>query len=492
MTMMGHSAPGEEGGRTLAHGQWQTVRTTLRDKLGSSAFDFYIKGLLLLSAKDDVVVLAAPTTFIRGYVSNSYLETLRQAWGQVRGRPTTVQVIFDQTVIPAQPSNDDARTTNGSASTTSSSNGSRPVMTNGHATAPVDAESSNWDGGLGLKLDPRYTFDDFIVGKPNEFAYTAARGLAEDNAVEFTQLFIHGGSGVGKTHLMQAIAWEIRRRFPEKRVLYLSSERFITSFIRAIRYKEMIQFKEQLRAADILLIDDVHLLGGKESTQEEFFYTFNALVEGGRKIVLTADRPPVDLDGIEERIKSRLSWGLAVQIDPANFELRLSILQSKAEMFRKRYPLVVVPDKVLEFLAHKVIASVRTLEGGLHRVIAHAALVNRPVTLEFVQEILPDLLRASDRKILIEDIQRKVADYYNIRLTDLLSPRRSRVVARPRQVAMYLAKTLTTRSLPEIGRKFGGRDHTTVIHAVRKIGELRQTDAALNEDISVLQRMIEG
>jgi chromosomal replication initiator protein len=489
---MGHLAPSEEGGRTLAHTQWQTVRNILRDKLGQSAFDFYIKGLLLLSAKDDVVVLAAPTTFIRGYVSSSYSETLRQTWAQVRGRTTTVQVIFDQTVIPARPSSDE-KPVNGSATAgtngANGTNGAHSAVTNGHA--PADAET-NWDGGLGCKLDPRYTFDDFIVGKPNEFAYTAARGLAEDNAVEFTQLFIHGGSGVGKTHLMQAIAWEIRRRFPERRVLYLSSERFITSFIRAIRYKEMMQFKEQLRAADILLIDDVHLLGGKESTQEEFFYTFNALVEGGRKIILTADRPPVDLDGIEERIKSRLSWGLAVQIDPANFELRLSILQSKAEMFRKRYPLVVVPEKVLEFLAHKVIASVRTLEGGLHRVIAHAALVNRPVTLEFVQEILPDLLRASDRKILIEDIQRKVADYYNIRLTDLLSPRRSRVVARPRQVAMYLAKTLTTRSLPEIGRKFGGRDHTTVIHAVRKIGELRQTDAALNEDISVLQRMIEG
>jgi chromosomal replication initiator protein len=483
---MGHTAPSEDGGRTLAHTHWQNVRTILRDKLGSSAFDFYIKGLLLLSAKDEVVVLAAPTTYIRGQVTGSYLEALRHTWAQVRGRTTTVQVIFDQTVIPPRPSSDDKQP---NGSTPAGTNGAHSVASNGPALADAEA---NWDGGLGCKLDPRYTFDDFIVGKPNEFAYTAARGLAEDNAVEFTQLFIHGGSGVGKTHVMQAIAWDIRRRLPEKRVLYLSSERFITSFIRAIRFKEMIQFKEQLRAADILLIDDVHLLGGKESTQEEFFYTFNALVEGGRKIVMTADRPPVDLDGIEERIKSRLSWGLAVQIDPANFELRLSILQSKAEMFRKRYPLVVVPDKVLEFLAHKVIASVRTLEGGLHRVIAHAALVNRPVTLEFVQEILPDLLRASDRKILIEDIQRKVADYYNIRLTDLLSPRRSRVVARPRQVAMYLAKTLTTRSLPEIGRKFGGRDHTTVIHAVRKIGELRQTDAALNEDISVLQRMIEG
>lgn len=484
--MMGQTATGEDEGRRIAQGQWQDVRAILKEKLGQSPFDFYIHDLMLLSVKDNVIVLGAPTSFIRRYVSSSYLDLLRQAWSQVRPGDATVQVIFDESVAP-RPSSARANAIGAGATVSPIS----PSLSTPTSPAIADADA-NWDGGLGCKLDPRYTFEDFIVGKPNEFAYTTARGMAEENATEFTQLFIHGGSGVGKTHLMQAIAWELRRRYPEKRVLYLSSERFITSFIRAIRYKEMMQFKEQLRAADVLLIDDVHLLGGKESTQEEFFHTFNALVEGGRKIVLTADRPPVDLDGIEERIKSRLSWGLAIQIDPANYELRLSILQSKAEMFRRRYPQVIVPDKVLEFLAHKIIASVRTLEGGLHRVIAHAALINRPVTLEFVTEILPDLLRASDRKILIEDIQRKVADYYNIRLTDLLSPRRSRVVARPRQVAMYLAKTLTTRSLPEIGRKFGGRDHTTVIHAVRKIGELRQTDAALNEDVIVLQRMIEG
>jgi chromosomal replication initiator protein len=286
---------------------------------------------------------------------------------------------------------------------------------------------------------------------------------------------------------MHAIAWQIRKKDPNRRVLYLSAEKFMYQFIRALRFKDTMAFKEQFRSVDVLMIDDVQFISGKDSTQEEFFHTFNALVDQNRQVVISADKSPSDLEGMEERLRSRLGWGLVADIHPTTYELRLGILQAKAESMN-----VQINAKVLEFLAHKITSNVRELEGALNRIVAHAELVGRAITLESTQEVLHDLLRANDRRVTIDEIQKKVAEHYNIRLADMHSARRARAVARPRQVAMYLAKQLTARSLPEIGRKFGGRDHTTVMHAVKKVEELRTSDQSFAEDVELLRRMLEG
>jgi chromosomal replication initiator protein len=342
---------------------------------------------------------------------------------------------------------------------------------------------------LSAPLDARFTFDSFIVGKSNELAYAAARRVAEADTVPFNPLFLYGGVGLGKTHLMHAIAWHIRLRHPERRVIYLSAEKFMYQFIRALRFKDTMAFKQQFRSVDVLMIDDVQFIAGKDTTQEEFFHTFNALCDQNRQIVISGDRSPADLEGIEERMRSRLGWGLVADIHPTDYELRLSILQSKAE---RAGAAKSIPPKVLEFLAHRITSNVRELEGALNRILAYSNLVGRPVTLESAQEVLQDLLRANDRRVTIEEIQKRVAEHFNIRLADMHSARRARAVARPRQIAMYLAKQLTSRSLPEIGRKFGGRDHTTVMHAVRKVEELRESDSAFAEDVDLLRRMLEG
>jgi chromosomal replication initiator protein len=286
---------------------------------------------------------------------------------------------------------------------------------------------------------------------------------------------------------MHAIAWDIRKRDPQRTVIYLSAEKFMYRFIRALREQNTVDFKEQFRSVNVLMIDDVQFIGGKESTQEEFFHTFNTLVDQGRQIVLSADKSPSDLEGMQERLKSRLNCGLVADIHATTYELRLGILQSKADQLG-----VEVPQKVTEFLAHRITSNVRELEGALNRVVAHAQLIGRAITLETTQEVLHDLLRANDRRITIDDIQKQVAQHFNIRLADMYSARRARSIARPRQVAMYLAKQLTSRSLPEIGRKFGGRDHTTVMHAVRKVEELRDSEAAFAEDLELLKRTLQG
>jgi chromosomal replication initiator protein len=303
----------------------------------------------------------------------------------------------------------------------------------------------------------------------------------------FNPLFLYGGVGLGKTHLMHAIAWHVRKRACDRKIIYLSAEKFMYQFIRALRYKSTMDFKEQFRSVDLLMIDDVQFISGKDSTQEEFFHTFNALVDANRQIVISADKSPSDLERMEERMRSRLGWGLVADLHPTTYELRLGILQSKAEQSGLQ-----IPTKVMEFLAHKITSNVRELEGALNRIAAHVQLVGRDITLESVQEVLHDLLRSNERRVTIDDIQRKVAEHFNIKLGEMTSDRRARAVARPRQVAMYLAKLLTTRSLPQIGRKFGGRDHTTVMHAVRKIEELMRTDPSLAEDVELLRRMLQG
>jgi chromosomal replication initiator protein len=476
--------------------QWQRVRTRLRVSFGDAAFNSWLKPLALADeglAKDGDVHLAVPTRFMRDWVANHYSERLREIWRlenadvrrviiHVRPTASTQSPQAGKAMaatVPAIEPGAPAGLTNRAGSVVSTAT-SRPAL---QVRDMDDVERE-----LSAPLDPRFTFDSFITGKSNELARAAALRVAESPTVTYNPLFLYGGVGLGKTHLMHAIGWHIRQRFPERRVVYLSAEKFMYQFIRALRFKDTMAFKEQFRSVDVLMIDDIQFIAGKESTQEEFFHTFNALCDQNRQIIVSGDRSPSDLEGIEERMRSRLGWGLVADIHPTDFELRLSILQAKAE----KNGLTNIPQEVLEFLARRITSNVRELEGALNRISAYASLVGKPVTVTSAQEVLQDLLRANDRKVTIEEIQKRVAEHYSIRFADMHSPRRARAVARPRQVAMYLAKQLTSRSLPEIGRKFGGRDHTTVMHAVRKIEELREIDAAFAEDIDLLRRKLES
>jgi len=344
----------------------------------------------------------------------------------------------------------------------------------------------------GATLDDRFTFDSFVVGKPNELAHAAARRVAEGGPVTFNPLFLYGGVGLGKTHLMHAISWELQMRDPDIRVLYLSAEQFMYRFVQALRDKQMMDFKHLFRSVDVLMVDDVQFIAGKDSTQEEFFHTFNALVDQRKQIIISADRAPGEIEGLESRIVSRLQSGLVVDLHPTSYELRLGILQKKVEQFRPQFRGVVLADGVLEFLAHRITSNVRVLEGALMRLFAFGSLVDREVDLNLTQECLTDILRQSDRKTTVEEIQRKVSDHYNIRLSDLIGPKRVRTFARPRQVAMYLCKQLTQRSLPEIGRRFGGRDHTTIMHGIKRIEELKAKDSQIAEDLDLLRRSLDG
>jgi chromosomal replication initiator protein len=458
--------PGVDG--TLAS-QWAQVRGRLRSEFGEATFRSWLKPLTLVGQHDSAIDIAVKTRFMRDWISQHYAERIRALWQAANPAVRSVEFIVDG-------SRPQAMKAQSMPIERPAAEAPRAEATNGFAPEEVSAP-----------LDPRFTFENFVVGKSNELAHAAAQRVAEARAVPFNPLFLYGGVGLGKTHLMHAVAWHIKRRTPARRVIYLSAEKFMYQFIRALRQKNVMTFKEQFRSVDVLMIDDVQFITGKESTQEEFFHTFNALVDQNRQVVISADKSPHDLEGIEERMRSRLGWGLVADIHPTTYELRLGILQSKAEQMK-----AAVQPKVLEFLAHKIVSNVRELEGGLNRILAHSTLIGRPITLETTQEVLHDLLRANDRRVTIEEIQRRVAEHFNMKLADMHSERRARAVARPRQVAMYLAKQLTTRSLPEIGRKFGNRDHTTVMHAVRKIEELCTLDAGFSEDVELLRRMLEG
>ncbi|EIE51612.1 chromosomal replication initiation protein [Citreicella sp. 357] len=357
---------------------------------------------------------------------------------------------------------------------------------------PAPAQSAQPDVLPSAPLDARFTFDRFVVGKPNELAHAAAKRVAEGGLVTFNPLFLYGGVGLGKTHLMHAIAHDLKTNRPDLNVLYLSAEQFMYRFVQALRERRMMDFKELFRSVDVLMVDDVQFIAGKDSTQEEFFHTFNALVDQNKQIIISADRAPDEIKDLENRIRSRLQSGLVVDLHPTDYELRLGILQSKVLTYREQYPSLQIDDGILEFLAHRISTNVRVLEGALTRLFAFASLVGQPITMELTQDCLADVLRASDRKISIEEIQRKVAEHYHIRLSDLIGPKRVRNFARPRQVAMYLCKQLTARSLPEIGRRFGGRDHTTVMHGVKRIEELRIKDSQIADDIELLRRALEA
>ena len=466
---------------------WARIRARLRDEVGEAEYRTWLRQMTFAGVDGDEAVILLPTRFSRDWVRGHYGDRLSLLWQELHPSVRRVDI---RVASPA-----DATAANAAPAGTATAAPPRPA-------APPAAESGLGESLLprgGEKpagdarndwlapLEPRFTFDTFVVGKPNEFAHACARRVAEKPASPgFNPLFLYGGVGLGKTHLMHSIAWAIREAEPPRSVAYMSAEKFMYRFIAALRSQSTMEFKESLRSVDVLMIDDLQFLIGKDNTQEEFFHTFNALVDAGKQIVVSADKSPSDLNGLEDRLRTRLGCGMVADLHATTYELRLSILETKAAAAQ-----VAVPAKVLELLAHKITTNVRELEGALNRLIAHANLFGRPVTLESVHDVLHDVLRAHDKRISIEEIQKKVAEHYNIRLTDMSSARRARNVARPRQVAMYLAKQLTQRSLPEIGRRFGNRDHTTVMHAVSRIAELMEADAGFAEDVALLRKMLE-
>ena len=462
----------------MTHDTWGRVRSELLQSVGNDAFKNWIEPLEFGEISDGVARFFVPTSFMGTWVSRNFGDEILRTLG--RNDMDVHRLDF-------------CVKSGGAAVETPEADRAAPAEAPADETMVAPDAPGRDDIDLpGAPLDVRFTFETFVVGKPNELAHAAARRVAEGGSVTFNPLFLYGGVGLGKTHLMHAIAWELQSRGPALNVVYLSAEQFMYRFVQALRDRRMMDFKEMFRSVDVLMVDDVQFIAGKDSTQEEFFHTFNALVDQNKQIIISADRAPGEIENLEERIKSRLQCGLVVDLHPTDYELRLGILQSKVDVFANQYPGLQINDGVLEFLAHRISSNVRVLEGALTRLYAFASLVGHEISLELAQDCLADILRASERKVSIEEIQRQVSEHYNIRLSDMIGPKRVRSFARPRQVAMYLCKQMTSRSLPEIGRRFGGRDHTTVMHGVRRIEELRNQDDQIAEDIEILRRTLQG
>ena len=475
---------------------WKYIQEQLKRDLGDSTFRSWVKLLEVADFNAYRLRLSAPSRFVRDWIQANYSGCISKLWMAKITSLQSVEIIVRAAERPSQlkPPVKSPATCNqpplASGVNDPLQAHKRPARIMNCGRSFADTSKDNSTGqifGEATPLDRRFTFERFVVAKPNELAYAAAQRVAESSQVAFNPLFLYGGVGLGKTHLMHAIAWRIKELEPERRVVYLSAERFMWQFVTALRTNKMMEFKEAFRTVDVLMIDDIQFIGGKEASQEEFFHTFNALVDQNHQVIISADRSPQDLQGLEDRLKSRLGWGLVADIHPTTYELRLGILQSKAEHLP-----IDIPAQVLEFLAYRITSNVRELEGALTRLVAHSTLIGREVSLRMAQEVLKDVLCANDRRVTIEEIQRKVAEHFEIKLDEMHSARRARSVARPRQVAMYLAKQLTARSLPEIGRRFGGRDHTTVMHAIRKVEELRGADTSFAEDVDLLRRVLEG
>ncbi len=440
---------------------WSKITSELKKSLDKDTFQNWIKPIYFESHIDTSLTLSVPTRFLRDWIIKNYASVIKKAYMDQGHSIDKLAILVKE-------------------------NNNRIIPGTEVIYEDKDDDEDTYYDDISAPLDPKFTFDNFIVGKPNELAYAAAQRVAQSEVVSFNPLFLYGGVGLGKTHLMHAVAWNIKKRNPKKNVVYLTAEKFMYQFIKALRFKNIMSFKEQFRSVDVLMIDDVQFIIGKDNTQEEFFHTFNTLIDKKRQIIISADKSPADLDGLEDRLKSRLGWGLVADIHPLTYELRLGILQAKAEQKSLN-----LKQEVMEFLANKITNNVREMEGALNRLAVHASIQDSEISVDLVKDVLKDLLRTNSRKITIDEIQKKVVEHYNIKLSDMHSPRRSRSVARPRQVAMYLAKSITTRSLPEIGRKFGGRDHTTVIHAIKTIEEIMVNDPNLAEDIELLTRILQ-
>jgi chromosomal replication initiator protein len=466
---------------------WLRVKERLRAEVGEDIFSSWFARMELDGIDGATIKLSVPTRFLKSWIQSHYAEKLLACWQAERQEVMRLEITIRSSVIrtlAAKPK--PAETTPGQRNP----HEVRVASANGRGASAPAAHAHDSLGGS--PLDPRLTFDNFVVGRCNTLAHAAAKQVAQarrSDGVMFNPLYIHAGVGLGKTHLLQSLAWA-GNASSERKVLYLTAERFMYGFVAALKAQNAVAFKDAVRAIDVLMIDDLQFLQGK-TMQAEFCHTLNALIDAGRQVVIAADRLPADLESLEERVRSRLAGGLVVEIGALGEELRLEILKTRVAAARSMHPGFEVPQPVLVFIAKSVTQNGRDLEGAVNRLLANSKLTGQPITLEMAEREMRDLVRTPEnRRVRIEDIQRVVARQYNVSRADLLSSRRTANVVRPRQIAMFLAKTLTLRSLPEIGRRFGGRDHTTVLHAVRKIENLVNNDAGLAEEIELLKRQL--
>ncbi len=437
----------------MLDGLWTRMLSALEGKIPAAAIDSWFRPSRLLAVEGDHLQIGVPNKFSRDWLEEHHLDALRAAAKDCLGGAPRISFVIDRSVHPAS--------------------GSRevPAAQTPRATAA---------GGL----NPRYTFETFVVGSSNQFAQAACLAVAELPSKTYNPLFLYGGVGLGKTHLLHAVGHQMNRLYPQLAVLYLSSERFTNDLINSIRYDRTVEFRAKYRTIDLLLIDDIQFLSGKERTQEEFFHTFNDLYDSKRQIVVSSDRSPKDIPDLEERLRSRFEWGLIADIQPPDFETRVAILKKKAEIERVRFP-----DDVAFLVASRVKSNIRELEGSLTRMIAFCALSGREMSVDLAQDVLADLWGEEEKVITIEQIQRKVSDFFGVKLSEIKARNRTKAVAFPRQVAMYLSRQLTHASLAEVGRAFGGKDHTTVLHAANKIQTLLQEDPKLKK---ALESLIQG
>jgi chromosomal replication initiator protein len=479
----------------LPNSTWQQCVDCLKVELPSQQFNTWIRPLQV-DVEESVgqLKLFAPNRFVKDWVNDKFMQRIVEIVSEVSPDLDLNVSLEISSSRPAArniaPMAATARSTR-TAPATSQSRSSPKLQTQHRYTdsrfIPPPKRKVEVEGGIQHQsyLSENYTFDTFVEGKSNQLARAASRQVAENTGGAYNPLFLYGGVGLGKTHLMHAVGNALLQKNPDAKVVYLHSERFVADMVKALQLNAINEFKRFYRSVDALLIDDIQFFAGKERSQEEFFHTFNALLEGGQQMILTCDRYPKEINGLEERLKSRFGWGLTVAVDPPELETRVAILLKKAEQAK-----MILPADAAFFIAQKIRSNVRELEGALKRVIASAHFTGKPIDIDLIRESLKDLLALQDRQISLDNIQRTVAEYYKIKLSDMMSKRRSRSVARPRQVAMALAKELTNHSLPEIGESFGGRDHTTVLHACRKIKELQETDTDIREDYKNLLRSL--
>jgi chromosomal replication initiator protein len=481
---------------------WQQCLDYLQDELNSQQFNTWIRPLQAEEGESNELCLLAPNRFVRDWVNDKYAKRISELVRELApAKPPKVSLTVGsrRVAAPAPQPRQLGTPVSASAnrsSTPAVSTPSRTQMSDDREIGQLREQSSSKRPGErqvqvegSLKhtsgLNPNFTFETFVEGKSNQLARAASRQVSENPGGAYNPLFLYGGVGLGKTHLMHAVGNALAERRENARVVYLHSERFVADMVKALQLNAINDFKRFYRSVDALLIDDIQFFAGKERSQEEFFHTFNALLEGGQQMILTSDRYPKEISGVEERLKSRFGWGLTVAIEPPELETRVAILMKKADQSK-----VDLPHDAAFFIAQKIRSNVRELEGALKKVIADSHFMGKPITQDFIRESLKDLLALQDKQVGVDNIQRTVAEYYKIKVADLLSKRRSRSVARPRQVAMALAKELTNHSLPEIGDAFGGRDHTTVLHACRKVKALQEENADIREDYKNLLRLL--
>ena len=465
------------GSLTVYLSVWQSCLYVLQDELPSQQFSMWVRPLQAESTEDTLTIYA-PNRFVLDWVREKYLNRINELLVEICGDEAP-ELRFDVGSKPLLNTQAAAPSVEAPASPSSQAPAKQQPVEQKAAVEPAPKS------GYKSNIKDNYTFDSFVEGKSNQLAKAAATQVADNPGSAFNPVFIYGGTGLGKTHLLHAVGNVIMANKPDAKIVYMHSERFVQDMVKALQNNAIEEFKRYYRSVDALMIDDIQFFANKERSQEEFFHTFNALLEGNQQIILTSDRYPKEIEGVEDRLKSRFGWGLTIAIEPPELETRVAILMKKAQQSK-----INLPHEVAFFIAKKLRSNVRELEGALNRVIANANFTGRPISIDFVKEALRDLLALQDKLVTIDNIQRTVAEYYRIRVSDLLSKRRSRSIARPRQVAMALSKELTNHSLPEIGDAFGGRDHTTVLHACRKVKSLRDESHEIKEDYQNLIRTL--